>query len=204
VTTETVAVISSSSVAALAIVANLFQYRGRVKHERELHDLDNVRNVLDDAAELLHRIAYVLDNVQLGLTQYGAGFFKDEKRVATYDKLEQVGREADGLRARLAVRLRVDHEVVKAFTEANEAVLAIYRALGMIRFESDPPPDPTAEKQVREIIDAERDKITAGRKSFDKRRDDFMNAASRTAGARLPSARRRWWKRGFLRTSRST
>lgn len=193
-TTETVAVISSSSVAALAIVANLVQHRGRVKHERELHDLDNVRDVLDDGAELLHRIAYVLDDVRLGLIQYGAGFFKEEKRVATFNELKQLGREADALLARLAVRLGEDHEVVKAFEGADEVVLAIYRALDMIRFESDPAPDdPYAKQQVRKIIDAERDKITASRETFDTHRDDFMKAASRTAGARLPSTRRRWW-----------
>lgn len=191
-TTETVAVISSSTVAALAIIANLFQHRGRVKHERELHDLDNVRDVLDGAAELLHGIAYVLDDVRLGLTQYGAGFFKDEKRVATFNELKRCGREADALLARLAVRLREDHEVVKAFRGADEAVLAIYRALDMIRFEADPgPDDPYAKEQVRRIVDEEREKIVAGRETFDKCRDDFMKAAPRTAGAKLPGVRRR-------------
>jgi hypothetical protein len=123
----------------------------------------------------------------ISVGQYGGGFFKSAQRVETYDELERCGRDADALAARLEIRLGADHEAVKSFIDANEAVLAIYRALGMIRLESDPAPDPSAAKQVTKIIDDERDKISRARETFDDRRDAFMDAAQRTAGAKLPA-----------------
>jgi len=187
VDTETVAVITSSIVALAAIGAGWLQYRGGLTHERELADLDNIRGVLDDAAALIHRVAYVLDDVRLGLLQHGRKFFESEQRVETHRKLERCGQEGDALIARLEGRLGPDHEAVKTFTQANEAVLDIYRALGLIRLESDPPPDPSAAAQVATIVDEQRDRIIQSRTAFDDRRRAFTDAAYRTTGVRLPA-----------------
>jgi len=187
VDTASVAVIASSTVAVAAIGAGWLQHRGSLKHQRKLADLGNVRDVLDDAAALLHRVAYVLDDVRLALTQYEGGFFRAESRVETYRKLERCGQECDALRERLAVRLGRRHEAVKTFAEADEAVLTIYRALGVIKLEVDPPPDPSAAKQVATIVNAKRDEITEQGVVFDERRVDFMAAAHGTAGAELPA-----------------
>jgi hypothetical protein len=182
-----IAIVAPSAVAITAIIVGWKQHEGTVAQQRQLADLDNVRGVLDDAAALLHRVAYVLEEVRVGLSAYGGGFFKDEQRVETYRKLERCGQECDALRERLAVRLGRDHEAVQTFTHTDDAALAIYRALGLIRLEVDPPPDPGAGAQeVAKFVRQQRDEIVEHRATFDKRREDFMDAAHRTAGAQLP------------------
>jgi hypothetical protein len=65
VETETIAVIASSVVALAAIVVGWLDHGANRKQARELADLDNVRDVLDSAAELLHRTVYALDGIRL-------------------------------------------------------------------------------------------------------------------------------------------
>lgn len=191
--TATVAVIATSSVAGLSIAANLLQHARTLKHERQLTDLGHVRDVLDDAAVLLHRIAYILDSVRMALIQTPMTFFEDEKRAQTYRVLRRSGEECDALRERLTIRLGEDHDAVSAFTKLDSAVLEIFRCLDLIRFETETPPDPgSATSQVRGIVERKRDEIDQYRAAFDGHRAEFMRAAHGAAGARLPGERRHW------------
>jgi hypothetical protein len=187
---ETVlAIVAPSAVAITAIVFGWKQHQGSLQQQRKLADLENVRGVLDDAAALLHRVAYVLDDVRVGLIQYGSGFFKAESRVETYMELERCGQECDAVRERLAVRLGAEHDAVKTFKDTDQAVLDIYRALISLRLYVEPPPDPGhGANQVAELVDQLREAITEKRAKFDQHRVDFMDAAQRTAGAQLPAS----------------
>jgi hypothetical protein len=61
----------SLAVAALAIVATTLQQARAIKAGRQLHDLESVRTVLDDAAIALHETLVALDNSRAMLTKLG-------------------------------------------------------------------------------------------------------------------------------------
>jgi len=91
-----IAIAAPNAVAATAIVLGWLQHRGRLDQDRRLIDLDNVRDVLDEAALALHRVAYVLDDVRSYLLQYGgASFFKTDDGTMTYKKLGASGGSGD-------------------------------------------------------------------------------------------------------------
>ena len=75
-----IAVIASNLVAGLAVYFGARQHRDRLKLDRRLHDLDNVRGVLDEAAVELHRVAYALDDVRSYLGRYGGTTFSRRTR----------------------------------------------------------------------------------------------------------------------------
>jgi hypothetical protein len=114
--TETVAIIVPGVVAVAAIAATWHQHLRGLGHERQLVDLDNVRDILDEAAVALHVAAYALDNVRGYLDQYGGvRFFKTDDGSDTYKLLGSHGKELDALVERLSVRLGRDCDVVVAF-----------------------------------------------------------------------------------------
>lgn len=65
--TDTVAVIASSVVAIAAIVADRLDHGAGRQQARELADLEAVHDVLDSAAELLHKGSYALDGIRVNL-----------------------------------------------------------------------------------------------------------------------------------------
>lgn len=129
--TETVAIIVPGIVALAAIAATWHQHRRMIGHQRELADLTNVRDVLDEAATELHNTAYLLDDVRSYLVQHnGVSFFKTEQGTTTYQALGDRGRDLDALVERLSVRLGPQQSAVVAFRAADAAVLEIWRAAG--------------------------------------------------------------------------
>jgi hypothetical protein len=183
----TLAIVIPNLVAATAIVAGWRQHTQGIRESRRLSDLDNVRSVLDDAAVALYKAAYALNDVRLTLTQHGRAFFETEDRAKPYRALRRDGEDLDAVAERLKVRFGREHEVVTAFVRADEAVLAVFRALELIRLE--PPPDSGdryAEAQVERMFREQVDAITERRTEFDAARSDFLDAAHRAAGAQLP------------------
>ena len=81
--TATVSVVASSVVAVAAIASTWLQHRAGLKHERTVVDLDNVRDVLDEGAVVLHRIAYVLDDLRSQLTPRSMRSVADRAELPT-------------------------------------------------------------------------------------------------------------------------
>jgi hypothetical protein len=185
-TTETIAIIVSGTVALAAIVATWHQHVRSLGHERTLADLANVRDILDEAAVALHETAYLLDDLLSYLTQHGGvSFFKTEDGTAIYKALGGRGRELDALLERLSVRLGSDHHVVSAFNAADAATLGIWRAAGLLRDEPEADGNPAAANQIRKLNDQKRGEIEAFREQFDTARKAFVSAAHTAAGSRL-------------------
>jgi hypothetical protein len=146
-------------------------------HERTLADLAATREVIEQGAIHLHHIAYALDDVKQNLVG---------KAEAAHEELKVLGRTYDELVERMKVRLGPEHEVTRKFVGADEAVLEAYRALEMIVLE--PPADePSAQRERHAAIDQQRQRVTAARDRFDVHRREFIDAAARTGGAKLPS-----------------
>jgi hypothetical protein len=182
----TLAIVVPNLVAAIAIVAGWRQHAQGIREGRRLSDLDNVRSVLDDAAVALHKAAYALNDIRMALTEHGRAFFATEERAKPYRALRRDGEQLDALAERLKVRFGREHELVTAFARADEAVLAIFRALELIRLE--PPAtsgDQYAEAQIEAMFREQVDVISNQREDFDAARSDFLDTAHRAAGAQL-------------------
>lgn len=142
-------------------------------------DQESVRALLDEAAVALHTTAYVLDQVRLRLTQLGPGFFKGEEGARRLAELGEAGEKLDSLLERLKVRFHGRHGIVVAFERADEATLAIYRALELLKLEPEADAgDEYARRQVRELFDEKRTEIHEQRSEFDSQRAAFIDAAS--------------------------
>jgi hypothetical protein len=112
-------------------------------------------------------------------------FFKTDDGTAIYKKLGASGEELDSLVERLSVRLGRGHEVVVAFKEGDEAVLAIWRAAGLLRLEPESDGSGSATRQIRQLNDQKRVEIEQQRMAFDAGREKFIVAAHRAAGLEL-------------------
>lgn len=181
-----IAIAVPNLVAIVAIVAGWTQQARTLAAQRKLTDLENVRTVLDDAAVVLHEAAYALDDARSHLTQYGSGFFRDEERAKPYHALWHVGQELDVLLERLSIRFGRDHEVTRAFRDADDALLAIYRKLGVLRLEADADTE-DGRRQLHQFVNEVRAETEGSREEFDTGRRAFIDAAQGTAGAHLPS-----------------
>ena len=186
VDTATVSVVASSTVAVAAIGAAWLQHRAGLKHERTVVDLNNVRDVLDEAALALHRISYVLDDLRSRLTQHRPIlFFDSDDGTELYRRLGDHGEVLDALLERVSVRLGRDHDVAKALSAADGAFLKIYRAVGLLRLEALADESEAARRQVDRIEREQVEKVGLTRERFDQARESFIGAAQRLAGARL-------------------
>jgi hypothetical protein len=182
-----IAAISSGAVAVAAIVAGELRHRRSLGQARELADLDSVRGVLDEAAAALHEAEYALDDVRTTLMAYGLGFFEDEEREKPYRALRRDGKNLDRLLERMRIRLGRGHEAVAAFNAANVAVLEAFRVLKLVKLEGRPTRgDEAAERSVASFLVEQREKLDSERNGFDARRIEFIDAAQRAAGAKLP------------------
>ena len=145
------------------------------KHERTLTDLGAARDVIEDGAVELHRVAYVLDDLR-------------GPRTKTLDvvrtELSDFGKHFDEVSERLKVRLGPDHDVTRAFVGAANATLEIFRAVGMIRDEP-PAEEPHVRRQVRQYKQDQRDRIDAERERFDQHRNEFIQAAAHLAAVKV-------------------
>jgi hypothetical protein len=161
------------SVVALAAIGSAVWQQGRgFGHERKMADLEAVRRLLDDAAIALHDADYARAEVQSAHIQEGR--WLAQRRGESVQELHEAGKSLDRLRERLTVRLGADHEVVKQFRAADEALLEMYRkASTPERLIGDDP------LEWHQAIDAASDRFTEAR-------DAFLAAAAKTAGARLP------------------
>jgi hypothetical protein len=183
---ETVSVISSGVVALAAIAnAGYQQNRGRA-HDRELSDLEAVRSALAEAAAVLHRSEYALDDALSTLRAWGAAFFEDEERAKPYFRLEEIGREADLLKGRLRILFGPTHPVALRFDDANTAMLDAFRALGMIKVEPPAERGTPEREEIRGWAKEQRERMETAHKNFGIAQGQFIEAAHVAAGARLP------------------
>ena len=152
-----------------------------VAHDRTLADLAAVRDVIEQGAIHLHRVAYVLDPVRQDL---------EGNAKTAHAALEPLGREYDELVERMKVRLGPGHEVTREFEAANQATLDAFRAVQRVvrlhlpRIERG---DEVGVRQATKLLDKDRDVLTEARERFDDHRRLFIDAAASTAGAKLPS-----------------
>ncbi len=184
-----VSIAAPNIVALAAIGARVWQRHSSRKHDRERHDLDAVRAILNDKAVALHRIAYALNDVRSHLTQHGDSFFTSphggERGEEIFEELQSVGRDADVVVERLAVRFGRRAAVTEAFTKADDATLEISRALGLLRMESAPDGSSAAERYLAESMTKTRAKLKEQRAYFNDAREAFIVEAVNLAGARL-------------------
>jgi hypothetical protein len=130
--------LAANVVALVLVAAGWRQNHDTLENQRRIADLGHVRGLLDDAAVALHRAAYVLDEVRSGMTKHSPNFFTSEPGTEVFADLDAEGKKLDALVERLRVRFGNEHPVVVAFRQADEAMLDIYRAAGLVRLE-DPP-----------------------------------------------------------------
>jgi len=172
----TVVALGGLSVAAAGLVFGWLERRRALAHERTLHDLDAVRSLIEDGAVHLHDIAYALDKLVENLPD-NADEIQGELRVR--------GKRYDELVERMKVRLGPDHETTREFIGANEAVLEIFRGLQLIQMEH--AAGAPLRSDAIERVGKQRARVTAARATFDHQRVRFVDAAARTAGAKLSS-----------------
>jgi hypothetical protein len=179
VDTATVSVIASSVVAVAAIGAGLVQHRGRLRHEREVVDLDNVRDVLDEAAVTLHKVTYTLDRVPSELAIRRE--FTAEGVTETPEQLRAGSEAIAALLERLSVRLGRDHPVVREFAAADGAVLKVLDVLEVLRATPEPPAGLPALPwggRDAEFVREQEAKVGTNRERFDVARERFVAAAN--------------------------
>jgi hypothetical protein len=181
----TVAAISSGAVALATIGAGLVTHRGTLRHSRTLTDLESVRGVLDDAAVALHELEFAFDEVLNGLTSLGVTFFEDEQAIEVYDNLALSCKEAHRHRERLGIRLGRVHEAVVAFGAASEAAGAPYSILWRLRREGGPAANERSRRFFEKSFADGREQIDGQREIFDAKREQFIDAAQKLAGAKL-------------------
>lgn len=157
--------------------------RGRTfEHERTLSDLAAVRDVIEEGAVYLHRVAYALDLVKQDLEG-------NAKRA--HAKLGELGMTYDEISERLKVRLEPRHEVAQKFMGAVEATLEAARIVERVVDLHLPhlAQAGSAAKQAMTLLDQDRGGLTKARLRFDAHRREFIDAAACIAGANLPSRR---------------
>jgi hypothetical protein len=182
-----IAVVGAQAVALAAIGANFLQQRRAFANERELTDLESVRGLLSEAAAVLHRVEYALDEANSTLIQWGGAFFENEERAKPYRELEAVGREADEVLGQLRIRLGPKHSATLAFGDADAAMLDAFRALGLVRLEEPAPAGTPTREEFAEMMEQQRDRVSAGRENFNIAQEQFAEAAHAATGVRLGS-----------------
>jgi serine phosphatase RsbU (regulator of sigma subunit) len=140
----------------------------QLNHDRQLHDLADLRTVLDGAA-------LALDNAEdaiIGVSARG-DISQDE-----YDALKECSAVLGALRARLYVRLGPSHPISDHIHNALVAVLKAQNAALTLMAHPDVGLDTT--KEAREILDHSGDSLGAAR-------NGFVAAAVESAGTVIPA-----------------
>jgi hypothetical protein len=150
--------------------------RGRtLEHERRINDVGAVRDVIEEGAVALHRDAYTLDDLRGPSSR---------SREDVYAALREFGQRYDELSERMRVRLGPEHEVTRKFVGAGEAVLDIFRALGLMGHE-EPAEEEWVRRDVARFMDEQWQRIDAAYERFDQHSKEFIAAAARLAAAKL-------------------
>jgi hypothetical protein len=151
-----------------------------LKHDRTLADLAAVRAIVEDGAVHLHHVAYALDPVK----QDPRG--NASKALAV---LGPLGEKYDEVSERMKVRLGPEHEVTRKYVGAGEAALDATRAVQRIAVLHVPHLEQggLAAKQALALMEKDEAVLAKARSRFDVHRREFIDAAARMAGARLPS-----------------
>ena len=107
----------------------------------------------------------------------GGKFFNDEGREKPYNALSQAGRELDVLLdERLSIRFGRDHDLTGAFRGVDEALLAIYRKLALVKLEPDAEAE-GARQQLRSFLEEVRRETVELRETFDAERRSLIDVA---------------------------
>jgi hypothetical protein len=171
-----IAIVVPNLVAATAIIIGWRQQVRALEAERKLSDLSTVRTLLDDAGVAVHTAASALDAARANVVEDGRKF-NDEAREKPYNALSQAGRELDVLLdERLSIRFGRDHDLPGAFRGVDEALLAIYRKLALVKLG----PNAEAEgagQQLRSFLEEVRRETVELRETFDAERRSLMDAA---------------------------
>ena len=155
-----------------------WQAQQRLSHDRTLVDLASAREVCEDGAIYLHRVAYALDPAKQDVIGRGA---------ESYAEVSVLGKQYDEVSERMKVRLGTDHEVTRPFVGAGEAALDATRALDRIvnlHLPSLERGDELVAKQVQPLLDQAEQVVTEARARFDSHRSQFIEAASRSFGTK--------------------
>lgn len=110
---------------------------------------------------------------------------RPDEGTDVYKKLGAQGRELDALLERLAIRLGREHPAVAAFKDADDAVLAISRAAGLLRLGPEADGHEAAARQIHRLNDEKRTEVERRRETFDSARERFLDAAQQAAGSHL-------------------
>ncbi|MTD47466.1 hypothetical protein GKE82_25010 [Conexibacter sp. W3-3-2] len=160
-----------------ALAADAAKQERQLAHDRALTDVADIRALLDEAAVSLHIAFYALMNAQAALTSFGTKLHTTAPEAG--EAVTDAGTTLDSVAARLAVRLGRDHAVAAAFIRADEALLEVNRALGLVF--GDEAGSPQGAEEMKKV----RDRIRDAAKSFGESRAAFEAAAIAYVGTRL-------------------
>ena len=159
------------------LVFGWWQARQKLTHDRDLVDLASARDVCEEGAIYLHRVAYGLDPLKLTVMDNAAG---------VHEAMSRLGKDYDEASERVKVRLGPEHEATRKFVGAGEAALEATRAVERVAVLHAPhiQAGGTGAKQAMRLLEDDEAKIVAARSSFDTHRSEFVEIAAREFGAK--------------------
>jgi hypothetical protein len=171
VASEIAGPVATATVALAALYAAEVRSKRELRHGRRLDDLRAVRDVLDEAAVALNRADYAQRDVVTGYKQFGRKLH--EQKSDAVQELKLTGQQIDVLAQRLKVRLGQQHKVARTFAGATEDILAIWRQVAWLEDDG-----PEQKQQRRTALDAAAER-------FERHWNEFLDAASSSAGVEL-------------------
>jgi hypothetical protein len=176
-TSDAILAVGPIAVALAAIGATTWQQRRGFKHQREMADLSDLRALFDEAAAALHQASLAGHEVELWLhdLDWAPATATPERQRGVLAGGFAAGEVLRSLRGRLGVRLDADHDAVKAFEAARDAAELAVGTASQLTW------DEALDRDTAEGV------VLESHERMHTATDDFMRAASRTVGARLPS-----------------
>ncbi|QEC49436.1 hypothetical protein FSW04_18910 [Baekduia soli] len=162
-----------------ALTAQLEAERERhaagLAHARELADVDDLRDLLDEAAVALHVAKYAASAARQKHTQLGASVGLKAARLIR--QAWEAGRDLDAMAARLAVRLGPGDRLALTFAEANRWLLVFMRSIEMSGLDDELNRGWSRVQSLNEAF-----------KGFDGYVRDFESVAAARVGARMDAS----------------
>lgn len=175
--------IGALSVAIIAAVTASRRQAAQLDHDRQLHDLGELRGVLDEAAATAYsfhvELRWAQSAAQVWAEHQSDAEVKREVRKRVNDLLEGRG-QLDAIAARIALRRGHLDDTYAAFAAL---IYQLRQGVGLLPIERPPGDDELA-------------RLDAALGLVPGLRDDFIRSAHRTVGSQIePRTRQPWYRR---------
>lgn len=158
-------------------VANRFaadRQRRELAHERSMTDRQELRGLLDEAANALHQASDARKAAESAVTSYGAAV--GVKVPGLKDTMANAGKPLAAVRERILVRLGSRHPVSEAFRGVDEAFVALFAP---VMYLCDHGMDEGS------ISSDTWNEVKQAAAAYEKHRSSFMDAVAAAVGVRL-------------------